>query len=182
MWFEEPTDLNRKPGGAQPRDLQFCGPVLGIFFAEAVWTLRPVGLTAKRQPSPARAGASISQHCPSAVGAAHFPLNLHQYCAEKHFQDGPAELQIPRLRSPGFPVEVGGFLELHAPFLTERRTRCRVRCCVTGNPGRDDKGNGGASTRFEDAEDQPQVPPLRCASQAERSASNHRKANLDKCG
>ena len=49
------------------------------------------------------------------------------------------------MRSPGFPVEVGGFLELHAPFLTERRTRCRVRCCVTGNPGRDDKGEGDAS-------------------------------------
>jgi len=53
---------------------------------------------------------------------------------------GCRKLQIPRLRSPGFPVKVGGFLELHAPFLTERRTRCRVRCCVTGNPGRDDKG------------------------------------------
>ena len=64
---------------------------------------------------------------------------------EKHFQEGSAELQIPRLRSPGFPVEVGGFLELHAPFLTERRTRCRVRCRVTGNPGRDDKGEGYAS-------------------------------------
>jgi hypothetical protein len=72
---------------------------------------------------------------------------------EKHFQEGSAELQIPfgrlragsRLRSPGFPVEVGGFLELHAPFLSERRTRCRVRCCVTGNPGRDDKGKGDGS-------------------------------------
>jgi len=66
---------------------------------------------------------------------------------EKHFQERSAELQIPRLRSPGFPVEVGGFLELHAPFLTERRTRCRVRCCVTGNPGRDDKGEGGSFHR-----------------------------------
>jgi hypothetical protein len=27
---------------------------------------------------------------------------------EKHFQEGSAELQIPRLRSPGFPVELCG--------------------------------------------------------------------------
>ena len=46
-----------------------------------------------------RAGSSIPQHCPSAVGAAHLHLNLHQYSVEKHFQDEPVELQIPRLRS-----------------------------------------------------------------------------------
>ena len=93
--------------------------------------------------SPARKGWGIdSQHCPSAVGAAHFHLNLHQYSVEKHFQDEPAELQIPiRLRSgqalgyPGFPVELGGFGKLHAPFFTERRTRCRVQRRVAGNPG-----------------------------------------------
>src|SRR5580658_9496204 len=69
---------------------------------------------------------------------------------EKHFHDVAAEPQIPvrlrsgssRLRSPGFPVEAGGFLELYAPFLTERRTRCNVRCRVAGNPARDDKGKG----------------------------------------
>jgi hypothetical protein len=33
-----------------------------MFFDEAVWASRPVGPTAKRQPSPARAGASIPQH------------------------------------------------------------------------------------------------------------------------
>jgi hypothetical protein len=37
--------------------------------------------------------------------------------------------------SPGFPVEVGGVGELHAPFLTERRTRGPVLCRVAGNPG-----------------------------------------------
>src|SRR5271156_4391670 len=36
---------------------------------------------------------------------------------------------------PGFPVELGGFGELYAPFLTERRTRVLVLCCVAGNPG-----------------------------------------------
>jgi hypothetical protein len=36
---------------------------------------------------------------------------------------------------PGFPVELGGACELHAPFLTERRTRGIVLCCVAGNPG-----------------------------------------------
>ncbi len=36
---------------------------------------------------------------------------------------------------PGFPVELGDFGKLHAPFFTERRTRCRVQCRVAGNPG-----------------------------------------------
>jgi hypothetical protein len=36
------------------------------------------------------------------------------------------ELQIPPLRSPGFPVEIRGFDDLHAALLTESRTRgCR---------------------------------------------------------
>jgi hypothetical protein len=38
---------------------------------------------------------------------------------------GERELQIPPLRSPGFPVETGGVGELHAAFLTESRTRGR---------------------------------------------------------
>ena len=33
--------------------------------------------------------------------------------------------QVPPLRSPGFPVEVGGVGELPAAFLTESRTRGR---------------------------------------------------------
>ena len=33
------------------------------------------------------------------------------------------KLQIPRLRSPGFPVELVGVGESHAAFLTESRTR-----------------------------------------------------------
>ena len=41
---------------AQPRDLQFCRLVLEMFFEEAVWVLRPVGPTAKRQPSPGGLG------------------------------------------------------------------------------------------------------------------------------
>jgi hypothetical protein len=36
---------------------------------------------------------------------------------------------------PGFPVELGGFDQLHAPFLTERRTSGPVLYCVAGNPG-----------------------------------------------
>ena len=52
-------------------------------------------------------------------------------------------LQIPRLRSPGFPVEIHGVDALHAPFFAERRTRGPVQRCVAGNPGRDDKGEGG---------------------------------------
>ena len=35
----------------------------------------------------------------------------------------------------GFPVRRGVFGQLHAPFLTEGRTRGPVLCCVPGNPG-----------------------------------------------
>ena len=51
------------------------------------------------------------------------------------------------LGSPGFPVELGGVGELHAPFLTERRTRGPILCCVAENPGSlgMTKGQGGAS-------------------------------------
>ena len=38
--------------------------------------------------------------------------------------------QVPPLRYPGFPVELGGVGELHAAFLTESRTRGRVRRSV----------------------------------------------------
>jgi hypothetical protein len=44
-------------------------------------------------------------------------------------------LQIPPLRYPGFPVEVGGVGELHAAFFTESRTRGHVQRSVAGNPG-----------------------------------------------
>jgi hypothetical protein len=36
---------------------------------------------------------------------------------------------------PGFPVELGGFVALHAAFLDESRTRGPVQCNVAGNPG-----------------------------------------------
>jgi hypothetical protein len=64
---------------AQPRDLQFYRPVLEMFFEGG--GLGSEARRADRQTSaqPGRAGASIPQHCPSAVGAAHFHLNLHQY-------------------------------------------------------------------------------------------------------
>jgi hypothetical protein len=38
---------------------------------------------------------------------------------------GGLEPQVPPLRYPGFPVEVGGVGGLHAAFLTESRTRGR---------------------------------------------------------
>ena len=41
----------------------------------------------------------------------------------------------PTLRSPGFPVEVGGAGELHAAFRNESSTCGSVRRCVAGNPG-----------------------------------------------
>jgi hypothetical protein len=38
--------------------------------------------------------------------------------------------------SPGFPVELGGFGEIHAPFFMERRTRGSLQCGVAGNASR----------------------------------------------
>jgi hypothetical protein len=43
--------------------------------------------------------------------------------------------QVPPLRSPGFPVEVGGVGGRNAAFLTESRTRSTGECRVAGNPG-----------------------------------------------
>jgi hypothetical protein len=55
------------------------------------------------------------------------------------FQEWSAEPQIPRLRSPGFPVELDGVDEPHPPF---HQRKAHTRPCpedVAGNPGRDDK-------------------------------------------
>jgi hypothetical protein len=57
------------------------------------------------------------------------------------------KLQVPRLRSPGFPVELVALMQSMRLSLRERRTRGSFWCCVTGNPGRDDKwGEMTAST------------------------------------
>jgi hypothetical protein len=62
-------------------------------------------------------------------------------CVEKHFQEGSVELQIPPLRYPGFPVELGGVDALHAPFPYRK---AHTRPCPVLR-GRDDKGWGTAS-------------------------------------
>jgi hypothetical protein len=40
-------------------------------------------------------GTSVPKPFPSAGGAPHFHLNLHQYSVERRFQDASVELQIP---------------------------------------------------------------------------------------
>jgi len=52
-----------------------------------------------------------------------------------HSQYPKVKLQVPPLRAPGFPVELGGVGELHAAFFTESRTRGDIQQCVEGNPG-----------------------------------------------
>jgi hypothetical protein len=47
----------------------------------------------------------------------------------------PPPIKRPRLAVPGFPVDLGGAGELHAPFLTERRTSCPIPSCKAGNQG-----------------------------------------------
>jgi hypothetical protein len=86
---------------AKPRDLQFRRLVLEMLFEEAVWALRPVGPPlsevegADRQTSaqPGRVGTNPEED-PSAVGAPTFPLTCISTLS-KHFQDEPAEPQIP---------------------------------------------------------------------------------------
>jgi hypothetical protein len=46
---------------------------------------------------------------------------------DKHFHERAAEPQIPRLRSPGFPVEGGGVDKLRAPLFAESRIRRRFQ-------------------------------------------------------
>ena len=79
-------------------------------------------------------------------------------------------LQIPRLRSPGFPVETRGFDGLHAALFTESRTRGRREQREVGNPGRDDKGRVATFREVGDLDGQTvgaatlrrlRIPPLR---------------------
>jgi hypothetical protein len=77
---------------------------------------------------PSEASGPAVRHSCAPLLPAH---NLHQSSPNPHgntnlpfvipgFQEWSAEPQIPRLRSPGFPVEIGGVGELHAPFLTRK--------------------------------------------------------------
>jgi hypothetical protein len=45
------------------------------------------------------------------------------------------KLQVPPLRSPGFPIQLSGVGELRAVFLTESRIRRLGRYRDIGNPG-----------------------------------------------
>ncbi len=58
-------------------------------------------------------------------------------------------LNCRSLGCPGFPVKLGGVGELHAPFLTERRTRDRVRRSVAANPGTLGMTKGRANASME---------------------------------
>ena len=57
-WKRSPSPLSSR---AKPRDLQFCRLALEMFCEEAVWASRPVGPTAKRQPSPEGLGIKLVQ-------------------------------------------------------------------------------------------------------------------------
>jgi hypothetical protein len=84
---------------AKPRDLQFCRPLLEMFFDRVLMQVevkvcRAYGartMLGNRCPSPGRAGLMFG-------GRPYGPQSPDRFL-EKHSQDGPAELQIPRLRS-----------------------------------------------------------------------------------
>jgi hypothetical protein len=74
------------------------------------------------------------------------------------------------LRSPGFPVELGGVGALHAAFLNESSTRGNVQRCVAGNPGPVPRHAGAGEMtilieysipRFQERSAEPQIPRLR---------------------
>jgi hypothetical protein len=84
---------------------------------------------------------------------------------EKHFHGRSAELQIPPLRSPGFPVELDGVDATHAPFFYGKAHTwtCPVqrgRKSGYATVGMT-KGRVALPFRFDDADDEQQVPPLR---------------------
>ncbi len=78
-------------------------------------------------------GSNAAVSSPSPLLEFHLSTPLRS--VEKHFQERSAELQIPPQRYPGFPVDLGGVVALHAPFFTEGRTRGFVQCRAAGNPG-----------------------------------------------
>jgi len=82
------------------------------------------------KPSPQRWG--------KVENAQRFPSGLRPRLF--HNQTLPLTLDNPdsrstTLRSPGFPVELGGVGALHAAFLNESSTRGFVQRSVAGNPG-----------------------------------------------
>jgi hypothetical protein len=103
------TNLNRKSGGAKPRDLRCAIRVPRSYRP----TTPPIitGSSWKNQPPLCHSG---------------FPGVVR----------GTAD---PSARSPGFPVEIGGAGELHAPFLTRKAHTQPCPAQRAGNPGRDDK-------------------------------------------
>jgi hypothetical protein len=57
------------------------------------------------------------------------------WTACRRLRAGQVKLQVPPLRSPGFPVQLSGVGEFRAAFLTESRIRRRGRHRDIGNPG-----------------------------------------------
>jgi len=55
--------------------------------------------------------------------------------SRRDLREPQGALQIPPLRSPGFPVENRGVDDLHAALSTESRTRGPGECGEVGNPG-----------------------------------------------
>ncbi len=93
----------------------------------------PDGPARRRRPGGGHAGDPGADLFCQRSSAAAYNEALGQ--CRKIFRERSGEPQIPPLRSPGFPVELDGVGELHAPFFTERRIRVLVRRCVAGNPG-----------------------------------------------
>jgi hypothetical protein len=81
--------------------------------------------TISTSTQPGRTGISIPMTIPPT-------LTYRGISVEKHFHERSAELQIPRLRSPGFPVELGGVDGPHAPFL-KRKAHTRSLIAVFSN-------------------------------------------------
>jgi hypothetical protein len=88
---------------AKPRDLRFYGPVMGMFFDRVrmqveVKVCRTYGaetMLGNRMSQPFRAGLMFGgRPLRQAQGRVYGPRSP-DHLLEKHFQDGPVELQIP---------------------------------------------------------------------------------------
>jgi hypothetical protein len=79
-------------------------------------------------------GSSIMSRSRRRINCSAAPTALRSY-SELSPQPSGLGSRFGGRPSPGFPVELGGFGELHAPFFMERRTRGSLQCSVAGNPG-----------------------------------------------
>jgi hypothetical protein len=120
-----------------------------MFFEEAVWASRPVGPTAKRQPSPEGLGHRFPTLSERRRRGTLPPQPASELCEKKHFQDEPVELQIPFDFAQGRLSASLGMTKGRATLSWKAVARQKVFFVTLGGrrpmSTRDDKGKGSDS-------------------------------------